>query len=132
MIIGFGIDIVKIDRIKRALERFGLKFSKRLFSHNEIQQIPQHAVETFHAKRFAAKEAISKAIGCGIGRYLSFHDIEISKNQLGRPIVQISDKIVSSIRIIHGVSILKSNIAIHLSISDEIDYAIANAILEVV
>lgn len=78
-----GTDIIQISRVEKLLEKFGDKFKQR-FLHNEEIQIVQKTESI--AGFWAAKEAISKALGCGIGSELAFHDIIISKNQKGTPV----------------------------------------------
>jgi holo-[acyl-carrier protein] synthase len=84
-----GTDIIQIDRIEKSLDKFGDKFLKRYLCDSEISLIksPQSA-----AGFWAAKEAISKALGCGIGKDLSFHDITISKSPKGAPYFQINNQ----------------------------------------
>ena len=77
-----GTDIVEIDRIGRSLEKFGDSFKRRFLSADEM--ILAKRVESL-AGFWAAKEAVSKALGCGIGSRLSFHDIIISKDPMGAP-----------------------------------------------
>jgi len=84
-----GTDIIQINRIERSLAKFGDKFKQR-FLHPEEIQIVQKSESI--AGFWAAKEAISKALGCGIGLELSFHDIIISKNQRGAPVFTLTKK----------------------------------------
>jgi len=81
-----GTDIIQIDRIEKSINKFGDRFLQRYLVDDEIKLIksPQSA-----AGFWAAKEAISKALGCGIGKDLSFHDIIISKSPKGAPYFQI-------------------------------------------
>jgi holo-[acyl-carrier protein] synthase len=83
-----GTDIIQIDRIEKSINKFGDRFLQRYLNENEIKLIksPQSA-----AGFWAAKEAISKALGCGIGKDLSFHDIIISKSPKGAPYFQIKN-----------------------------------------
>ncbi|KAB2330565.1 holo-ACP synthase [Bacillus mesophilum] len=115
MITGIGIDIVELHRIQKLVDK-QQKFALRILTHSEFQQFEQlhgkRQVE-FLAGRFAAKEAYSKAIGTGIGSDLSFQDIEIAKDERGKP------SIMKPIQ--HGV---------HLSISHSKDYAVAQVIIE--
>ncbi len=83
-----GTDIIEIKRIARLLETYGTKFKKHFLSHEEIASLKR--VESI-AGYWAAKEAISKALGCGIGKDLSFHDIIISKNDIGAPHFRLSE-----------------------------------------
>jgi len=82
-----GTDIVQICRIKESIDRFGDKFLYRFLNENEI--LLSNKTESY-AGYWAAKEAISKALGCGIGKELSFKDITILKNQKGVPYFQLS------------------------------------------
>jgi len=77
-----GIDIVSVKRIEKLIEKFGEKALKRFLTDEEIKQVstPQNA-----AGYWAAKEAFSKALGTGIGKECSFHDIKILKNEKGKP-----------------------------------------------
>jgi len=77
-----GTDIIQINRIEKSLEKFGDTFKEKFLNHEEI--ILTKRVESI-AGFWSAKEAISKALGCGIGKELSFHDIIIRKNHKGAP-----------------------------------------------
>jgi len=77
-----GTDIVQINRIEKALDKFGDAFKNKFLNESEIKRTKR--VESL-AGLWAAKEAISKALGCGIGKELSFHDITISKDEKGAP-----------------------------------------------
>jgi holo-[acyl-carrier protein] synthase len=115
MILGTGIDIVELDRIKTIIERQP-KFIQRILTDREqmvFEKLTGGRKIEFLAGRFAAKEAFSKACGTGIGPELSFLDIEIQTNAKGKP------EIVSPVK--EGV---------HLSISHSRDYAIAQVIIE--
>lgn len=90
MISGIGCDLVNSARINKILLRFGKKFIKKMLSAEEEicydRLMPERQLN-YLSKRFAAKEAVSKAIGTGIGRGLNFKDIEILNNELGAPYV---------------------------------------------
>ena len=117
MIIGVGTDIVRIDRIENLVGKFGDKFISRILAQSEIIKFNAGGRKTsFLAKRFAAKEAISKAFGTGIGNEIEFKDIVISNNEAGCPIVTID----------RDIAIGKN---IFLSIADEIDVAVAFAVI---
>ena len=77
-----GTDIIRIERIEKLIKRYGITFKKRFLSKKEIALARK--IETL-AGFWAAKEAVSKALGCGIGEKLSFHDIVISKDKKGAP-----------------------------------------------
>src|SRR6266704_4656407 len=93
MIIGIGIDIIEVARIQASYERFGERFLKRILHPNEISYCLSHkAPGPFLAARFAAKEAISKAFGTGIGAQLGWQDMEVGRKESGEPFVVFHDK----------------------------------------
>jgi len=83
-----GTDIVSIDRITRARHRFGTRFLDRYLRPEEYRHLPSDASL---AGYWAAKEAIAKALGCGIGGELGFHDIVLGKEAQGAPVFTLSD-----------------------------------------
>lgn len=84
-----GTDIIQISRIESSLEKFGEKFKHKFLNTQEIEILKKnHSIAGF----WAAKEAIAKALGCGIGTELSFHDIIITKNTKGAPAFSLSTK----------------------------------------
>jgi holo-[acyl-carrier protein] synthase len=88
MILGTGIDIIEVARIASSYERFGERFVNRILLPAEIAYCLSHRNPApFLAARFAAKEAISKAFGTGIGAQLGWQDIEICKKESGEPFV---------------------------------------------
>lgn len=92
-VVAIGIDIVETARVAAALDRFGDRFRRRLFLGPEIdycRSMPRP--ELHYAARFAAKEAVAKAFGTGIGPELGWRDIEIGREPNGRPVVQLSEK----------------------------------------
>jgi holo-[acyl-carrier protein] synthase len=115
MIKGIGIDIIELSRIKVMLER-KTKLIDRILTEKEKQKFEtlgaRRKVE-FLAGRFAAKEAFSKAAGTGIGKDLSFLDIEIESDEFGKPVI------------------VKPIIQAHLSISHSREYAVAQVVIEV-
>ncbi|MDQ1326611.1 MAG: holo-[acyl-carrier protein] synthase [Campylobacterota bacterium] len=82
-----GTDIIHVNRVEKITIKYGNKFKQKFLSPREIAIA--HKIETV-AGFWAAKEAISKALGCGIGEQLSFHDIIITKNQKGAPAFALS------------------------------------------
>ena len=84
-----GTDIIQINRIEKLVSKYGIKFKQRFLSKKEISMAKK--VQTI-AGLWAAKEAISKALGCGIGSQLTFHDITISKNHLGAPSFALTEE----------------------------------------
>ncbi|UFX98369.1 holo-ACP synthase [Candidatus Gromoviella agglomerans] len=134
MILGHGIDIVYVSRVKDLFVKYGSVFAQKILSSEEISNT--FVNEKTISKRFAAKEAFVKAVGCGIGD-LSFHDIEIHHDSFGKPTVKISryaeDFIInkfkkSVLKNISNISIL--NFLFHISISDERDIAMASVIID--
>ncbi len=86
MILGIGIDLIETARIEQSLERFGDRFLQRVFLKGEIEYCQSMKFPARHfAARFAAKEAVSKAFGTGIGRSLGWKDIEVGRRSSGEP-----------------------------------------------
>jgi len=93
MILGVGIDIIEVSRIQASYEKFGERFLGRILHPGEISYCLSHRVPApFIAARFAAKEAISKAFGTGIGAQLGWHDMEVQRKKSGEPFVVLHDK----------------------------------------
>ncbi|KEI71599.1 holo-ACP synthase [Endozoicomonas elysicola] len=123
MIAGIGTDIVRIERIERSLNRLGDAFARRILTQFELSVWSESAKPaSYLAKRFAAKEAVAKAFGTGIGK-LSFQHIEIRNNSIGAPEL-----------VLYGYALeLQRQKGIkhcHISLSDEQDNAIAFVVLE--
>lgn len=112
-----GIDLVKISRIERFIERFGNKALQKFLTQDEIDLIKNHKTV---AGFWATKEACSKALGVGIGKECSFFDITISKTQKGAPTLKLSEKLVNNFNI-------KST---SVSITHDGEYAIAVVAIE--
>lgn len=88
MILGVGIDIIEVARIRGSYERFGERFVNRILLPNEMAYCLSHKDPgPFLAARFAAKEAISKAFGTGIGAQLGWQDMEVGRKESGEPFV---------------------------------------------
>jgi holo-[acyl-carrier protein] synthase len=122
MVIAIGTDIVEIARIAEVLERQGERFIDRILTVSEKTLYNQSKSVSFVAKRFAAKEAVAKALGTGIGRGVSFQDIVISNNAEGASLVELSNGAADVMRELGGARML-------LSLSDERHYALAYAVL---
>ena len=124
MILGSGIDIIEVQRIEAAFEKFGERFLQRILLPSELSYCNEHkAPGPFWAARFAGKEAISKAFGTGIGRHLGWHDMEICRKESGEPYVVLHGK---------GETLLRERAGriVHLSLSHTAKHATAVAILE--
>ena len=90
-IIGVGIDLVDCNRIQNSIERFGDRFLKRVFTAGEIAYSNSMKFPARHfAARFAAKEALSKAFGTGIGKSMGWRDLDVQKKDSGEPFVVLS------------------------------------------
>ena len=124
MILGTGIDIIEVERIVRAYEKFGSRFLERILRPGELAYCLSHKRPgPFLAARFAAKEAISKAFGTGIGGRLGWQDMEICRKESGQPYVLFHGK---------GQTLLaeQGGQNVHLSLSHTEKHATAVAILE--
>jgi holo-[acyl-carrier protein] synthase len=124
MILGTGIDIIEVARISASFEKFGEKFVGRILLPDEIAYCLAHKnPATFLAVRFAAKEAIAKAFGTGIGAALGWRDMEICRRKSGEPFV-----------VLHGqgreLFDLRGAKQLLVSLSHTEHYAAATAILE--
>jgi holo-[acyl-carrier protein] synthase len=85
-IVGVGIDLVEVARVQHSLDRFGERFLQRVFTQGEIEYSMSMKFPARHlAARFAAKEAVSKAFGTGIGKAMGWRDIDIRKKESGEP-----------------------------------------------
>lgn len=119
MILGVGIDLVEIDRIKRAIERYNRKFLDRIYTLREQAYCEQFASKwANYAARFAAKEAVAKALGTGFQKGLSWTDIEIIRSDEGKPEIFLREPY------------LPCGCRIHLSMSHCRTLATAYALLE--
>jgi holo-[acyl-carrier protein] synthase len=124
MILGVGIDIIEVARIASSYEKFGERFVNRVLLADEIAYCLSHKNPApFIAVRFAAKEAISKAFGTGIGAQLGWRDMEIRRKDSGEPFVVLHGQ---------GKKLFKSRRAKRLliSLSHTANYAAATAVLE--
>jgi len=85
-VLGIGVDMVQVERIQHSLDRFGERFMKRVFTEGEIAYCISMKFPARHfAARFAAKEAVSKAFGTGVGRAMGWRDIDVHKKKSGEP-----------------------------------------------
>ncbi|MCH9633715.1 MAG: Holo-[acyl-carrier-protein] synthase [Chlamydiae bacterium] len=93
MIKGVGTDIIEIGRFKALMDRHPKRFLQRLFTEKERNYCSKFKDSERHfTGRFSAKEAVAKALGCGFGASLSYQDISIENNELGKPIVTFSEE----------------------------------------
>ena len=124
MIYGIGADLVNIKRIEEALFRFGDRFLHRILNAEEVAACAQSSQPArFLAKRFAAKEAFSKAFGTGIGEDVGWHDVSVSHDTFGKPLIAPSPPLLAKMH-------LRQITHTHLSITDETEQALAFVVLE--
>ncbi len=123
MIIRNGIDIIDIRRIRKLINKYNFRFKKRCFSSEEIKKSESRAksVESY-AKRYAAKEACSKALGTGLARGVFWKDIEIQNDKYGKPEIILHNNAMKFLKKINP----NNEFSLEVSLSDELDYAIAN------
>ncbi len=135
MIIGIGIDLLLNKRITKLIGKFEKKFLDRIFTKNELADyhkkfgvLKKSNINSinFLAKRYASKEAFSKAVGVGIGRGFDFVDIEIFNDKFGKPHI----KIINNKELVVKKILKCKKFNIHLSISDEKTIAVAVVIIE--
>ncbi|HEX7861690.1 MAG TPA: holo-ACP synthase [Verrucomicrobiae bacterium] len=122
--LGTGIDLIEVERIRSSFQKFGDRFALRILVGGELEYSLSHRDPApFIAARFAAKEAVSKAFGTGIGGHIGWHDIEVRRKESGEPYVVLHGK---------GEELFRSREAtrLHLSISHTVQHATAIAILE--
>ena len=123
--IGIGVDIIDNKRIKSSIKN--QKFINRIFAKNEI--IKSSKIQnkiSYLSKRFAAKEALAKALGTGFRNGLNYRDIQILNNKIGKPYYVLDKKIKNLIKKKKKIK----NFNLFLSISDEKDYSIAFTVLQ--
>jgi holo-[acyl-carrier protein] synthase len=124
LIYGVGNDVVEIGRIEKALERFGERFAQRILCESELRRFSGHRKPAAYlAKRFAAKEAFTKALGTGIRAPANWHGVWVKNLPSGKPVLEYSAALRSLLEK-RGVT------SAHLSLSDEREMAFATVILE--
>ena len=117
MIVGIGTDIVQIRRIELSIRRWGNKFLNRIFTENERKTAEKLSAEprmAYYAKRFAAKEAFSKALGTGIGSLSAWTEIEVIRCENGAPMLNIFGKTAQTLKNTAG-----DNAKVFVSLSDD-------------
>ncbi len=128
MILGIGIDICEVKRISKTLKKYDGKFQNRCFTEIERKKCDNtFNISGCYAKRFAAKEAMAKALGTGISKGISWKQIEVENLQSGKPIIKLNGNAKKKLE-----SLLPKNMTsnILLTITDEKDYAQAFVIIE--
>jgi holo-[acyl-carrier protein] synthase len=124
LIYGVGTDIVEVSRIEKALARFGDRFAKRILCESELRRFATHRQKAnYLAKRFAAKEAFTKALGTGIQAPANWHGVWVKNLASGKPVLEFSAALKTYLD-------KKSISSTHLSLADERGMAVATVILE--
>ena len=124
MIYGVGTDLIEIKRVERVLARFGERFARRILCEPELKRFRAHKQPVAYlAKRFAAKEAFTKALGTGIHAPANWHGVWVVNLKSGKPQLQFSDELQ---KLLQQRQIRRS----HLSLTDEREIAAATVILE--
>ena len=123
-VLGIGIDLVECARIQHSLDRFGERFLHRVFTEGEIAYSQSMKFPARHlAARFAAKEALSKAFGTGIGRSMGWKDIDIHRKPSGEPFVVLKDG-AKQLAVDRGLE------KVWISLSHTEQHAVATIVLE--
>ena len=123
MIYGVGTDLIEIQRIDRALKRFGERFARRILCDPELARFRDHKQPVAYlAKRFAAKEAFTKALGTGIHAPANWHGVWVVNLGSGRPVLEFSPELKALLR-------RRKILGTHLSLTDEREMAAATVIL---
>jgi holo-[acyl-carrier protein] synthase len=128
MIIGIGSDFVDIRRIEKLIERYGERFIARIYTDAErAKAAKRRNPAPTYAKRFAAKEACSKALGTGIHQGVYFHDMGVVNLPSGQPTLQLTGGALERLKKLVPRGMTSS---LHLTITDEVDWAQAFVIIE--
>jgi holo-[acyl-carrier protein] synthase len=123
-IVGLGLDLARISRFQAFLAAEKTALLERLFTVGErANALPKKGAAAHLAARFAAKEAFLKALGTGLRDGLSWHDMEVVHDPLGKPSLQLSGQAAAQVQ-------ARAIAAVHLSYSHDGDYAVATVILE--
>lgn len=120
MILGIGVDLVEIQRIRDALERFGVRFQERIFTEGEIafcESRPDRCAS--YAARFAAKEAFAKALGTGLRGLIAWREIQVHDNERSRPTISVTGR---------AAEYLKGRM-VHLSLTHTKEHAAAVVVI---
>ena len=130
MIFGVGIDIIEIDRIAASYARFGERFARRILGAREFERFQIRRARSdkrglaFLSTRFAAKEAVAKALGLGMRSPMRWHAVEILNDPSGRPVASVHADLRRFIE--------RHRLRLHVSLTDERTTAAAYAIAEVI
>jgi len=123
MIHGIGTDIVQVERMQRSLNRHGARFAARILAASEHDGFAaSRDPARFLAKRFAAKEAFGKALGTGVAIPATLHAVAVGHDELGKPLYCYDPALAGFLA--------ERGLNAHLSLTDEVDYVVAFALIE--
>lgn len=127
MIIGIGQDICDVKRIESTIIKFGERFKKRIYSEREINKSEsrRNSIDSY-ARRFAAKEAVSKALGTGFRKGVFYRDIEVINLKSGKPTIELKGGALDQFRLITSNN---KNASIEISLTDDKKLALAIVII---
>ncbi|MHB8580181.1 MAG: holo-ACP synthase [Ignavibacteriaceae bacterium] len=121
MVFGIGVDIIEIDRVKKSVDKYGDNFLNKIYTETELNYCLNKASKYQHlAARFAAKEAVYKALSTGWNKEIGWHDIEIYNEANGMPLVKLKGDLES---------FLSNGRSLKISISHSRDYVVCMAIV---
>jgi holo-[acyl-carrier protein] synthase len=124
MIYGVGTDVVEIGRIRAVLEKYGERFARKILCEPELRRFETHRLKAnYLAKRFAAKEAFTKALGTGIRAPANWHGVWVRNLPSGKPVLEFSEALK---RMLESKGVTSA----HVSLSDEKGVAFATVVLE--
>jgi holo-[acyl-carrier protein] synthase len=124
VIVGIGVDIAETARVEKLIAKYGQQFARRILTADELLEFDRRKhSSSYLATRFAAKEAVAKALGTGIGEQFGFHSIQVDNDAQGKPLLRFMD---SAVDLIAGLNINNAMI----SLSDEKHYVVAMVVLE--
>jgi len=124
VIVGIGVDIAETARVEKLSAKYGQRFARRILTTDELLEFDRRKhSSSYLATRFAAKEAVAKALGTGIGKQLGFHSVQIDNDAQGKPLLRFMG---TAVDLIAGLNINNAMI----SLSDEKHYVVAMVVLE--
>jgi holo-[acyl-carrier protein] synthase len=128
MIVGLGSDVIDIRRIEKTLERYGERFTHRVFTETERRKSDRRAERAAsYAKRYAAKEACSKALGTGFSRGVFWRDLGVVNEPSGKPTMVLTGTAAKRLQALVPIG---HRAHIHLTITDDFPYAQALVLIE--
>jgi holo-[acyl-carrier protein] synthase len=124
MIVGIGTDLIEVNRIEQALARWGERFARKVLVDHELERFSRHRKPAHYlAKRFAAKEAFSKAMGTGIHYPVNWQNVGVANLPSGKPVLRFSPPLAA-------LMTERRILSVHVSLTDERDMAAATVIIE--